>query len=202
MGTAWFLLLAFAGITSAVAMYNYVVALLEESFGMAKKKASLVVFLLYIVVGLPVCLEPILTHTDALAYFTEVDNWVGSYLLVVLGLLEVIAVGWLNGGKAKDEMNRGSYWKIPGWFYKLFIQFLTPISIIGLLVMSTKDYIKAGYFKIVPSFVAETPILVPWVQGARVVIIGVLVLGFIQAYKTVKDKYKVELDSNQVSIRK
>ncbi|OGO79319.1 MAG: Na+dependent transporter [Clostridiales bacterium GWB2_37_7] len=202
MGTLWFLLLAFAGVTSAVAMYNYVVSLLEESFGFAKKKAALAVFLLYVVVGLPVALEPILTKTADLAYFTEVDNWVGSYLLVVLGLIEVIAAGWIMGGKAKDEMNRGSYWKVPDWFFKVFIQFLTPISIIGLLVMSTRDYIKAGYFKLVPSFVANSPQLIPWVQAARFVVFGVLAIGFFQAYKTIRDKYGVELESNQVSIRK
>ena len=201
-GTFWFLLLAFAGITSAVAMYNYIVALLEESFGLTKKKASFAVFVMYIIVGLPVCLEPILTKTAELAYFTEVDNWVGSYLLVALGALEVIVAGWIMGGKAREEMNRGSYWKVPDWFFKLFIQFLTPLSIIGLLIMSTRDYINDGYFWLVPKFIREYPQLVPWVQAARVVVFGVLVIGFLQAYKTIKNKYQVELDSNQVSIRK
>lgn len=201
-GFVWFIILAFAGITSAVAMYNYIVSLLEESFGMAKKKASLAVFFLYIAVGMPVALEPILTKTADLAYFTEVDNWVGTYLLVVLGGLEAIVVGWLNGKNALEEMNRGSYWKIPGWFYKLFIQFLTPVSIIILLIMSTKDYITAGYFKLVPSFVANSPQLVPWVNGGRIVVVTVLILGFVQAYKTIKDKYLIEFQTNQISIRK
>lgn len=202
MGALWFLLLAFAGITSAVAMYNYIVSLLEESFGMHKKKASLMVFFLYLLVGLPVALEPILTKTANLAYFTEVDNWVGVYLLVVLGLIEVITSGWLMGRKSKTEMNNGSYWKLPDWFFMLFVQFLTPVSIIGLLVMSTRDYIIAGYFKIIPTFVAKSPQLIPWVQGARVVVLSVLVLGFFQAYKTIRGKYDVELKSNRVSIRK
>lgn len=201
-GAIWFLILAFAGITSAVAMYNYVVALLEESFGMSKKKASIAVFSLYIITGLPVALEPILTKTADLAYFTELDNWVGSYLLVVLGLIEVIAVGWINGKNARDEINRGSYMQLPKWFYQVFIQFLTPVSIIVLLVMSTVSQWKSGYFKLVPDFVANAPQLVPWVQGARVVLVGVFILGFIQAYKTIRDKYGVELKSNQVSIRK
>lgn len=201
-GAFWFLLLAFAGITSAVAMYNYVVALLEESFGFSKKKAAISVFCLYLITGLPVCLEPILTKTADLAYFTEVDNWVGTYLLVVLGLIEIIVAGWIMKDKARVEMNRGSYWKVPDWFFKLFIQFLTPVSIIILLVMSTKTYWEAGYFKLVPDFVAKTPQLVPWVQAGRFMVVAVLVLGFIQAYKTIKDNYKVELDSNVISIRK
>jgi len=201
-GAFWFLLLAFAGITSAVAMYNYIVSLLEESFGMAKKKASLTVFFLYIAVGLPVALEPILTKTADLAYFSELDNWVGTYLLVVLGGLEAIVVGWLNGKNSLEEINKGGYWKLPAWFYKAFIQFLTPVSIILLLIGSTYNNIKAGYFKIVPDFVAGTPILVPWVQAARLVMVVVLAFGFYQAYKTVKEKYGVELESGQVSIRK
>lgn len=201
-GAFWFLLLAFAGITSAVAMYNYIVSLLEESFGMAKKKASLTVFFLYILVGLPVALEPILTKTADLAYFSELDNWVGTYLLVVLGGLEAIVVGWLNGKNSLEEINKGSYWKLPSWFYKVFIQFLTPVSIILLLIGSTYNNLKAGYFKIVPSFVANTPVLVPWVQAARLVMVVVLVFGFYQAYKTVKEKYGVELESGKVSIRK
>jgi neurotransmitter:Na+ symporter, NSS family len=202
MGFCWFIILAFAGITSAVAMYQYIVSLLEESFGMSKKKASMAVFLLYIITGLPVALEPILTKTADLAYFTEIDNWVGSYLLVVLGGLEVIAVCWLNGKNALGEMNRGSYWKIPSWYYKVFNQFLTPVSIIILIAMSTMDYMKAGYFKLVPSFVEKTPQLIPWVQGARFVLITVFVIGFIQAYKSIKDKYAVEMESGVVSIRK
>jgi neurotransmitter:Na+ symporter, NSS family len=202
IGAFWFLILAFAGLTSAVAMYNYIVSLLEESFAMSKKKAAIIVFALYIITGLPVCIEPMITGTADLAYFTEIDNWVGSYLLVVLGLLEVIVVGWLMGSRALTEMNHGSYWKIPKWFFKVFIQFLTPVSIIVLIILSTLDYIKAGYFKLIPSFVANTPQLVPWVNGARVVILAVFILGFIQAYKTIKDKYAVELQTNKVSIRK
>jgi neurotransmitter:Na+ symporter, NSS family len=143
-----------------------------------------------------------LTKTADLAYFTEIDNWVGSYLLVFLGFIEVVVAGWLMRGKALTEMNRGGYWKLPSWFFKLFIQFLTPVSIFILLVMSTKSYIESGYFKFVPSFVANSPQLVPWVQGARVVLVAVFVLGFIQAYKTIKDKYNVELQSNEISIRK
>lgn len=200
IGTFWFLLLAFAGITSAVAMYNYLVALLEEGFGVAKKSASVLVFGIYLLFGLPVGLEPILTKTADLAYFTEIDNWIGSYFLVILGLLEVIVAGWLMRMKGLDEMNRGAYWKVPKWFYTLFIQFITPVSIIGLLTMMTRDYFKAGYFKLIPDFVAGTS-LVPWVQGARVVMVAVLVIGFIQAYNVIKKKYAAELQSNKVSVK-
>ena len=63
------------------------------------------VFIGYIIVGLPVALEPIITKTAELAYFTELDNWVGSYLLVIMGLIEIIVAGWLMKDNALDEIN-------------------------------------------------------------------------------------------------
>jgi neurotransmitter:Na+ symporter, NSS family len=201
MGSLWFLLLFFAGFTSAIAMYNYLVALLEEEMGVVRKKASILVFILYVLVGLPVGLEPMITKTAELAYFTEIDNWVGSYLLVVFGFVEVAVVGWLMRDKALVEMNRGSYWKVPKWFFRLFIQFLTPVTILILLIGSTLDYVKQGYFKLVPSFVEKFPELVPWVNAARGVIIVVMIIGFTQSYKTIKRKYGHEMQSGQISVR-
>jgi SNF family Na+-dependent transporter len=200
-GAFWFLLLAFAGLTSAIAMYNYLVALLEENMGFERKKGSIIVFVLYFILGLPILLEPVLTKTADLAYFTEVDNWIGSYFLVVLGLIEIVVAGWIVGGKYLEEINRGAIWKIPSWMFKTFIQFLAPVATIILLVMSTKDYIVAGYFKFVPTFVEGTA-LVGWVQFARVVMVVVLATGFYISYKSIKDKYSEELAKNTVLIRK
>lgn len=199
-GALWFLILFMAGITSAIAMYNYLVAMLEE-MGLHKKLGSIIVFGLYIIVGLPVGLEPILTKTADLAYLTEVDNWVGSYFLVVLGLIEVIATGWLMRGKALEEMNRGGYWKVPQWFFTLFVQILTPLTIIALLIGSTRDYYKAGYLKLIPSFVENSPKLIPWVQAARIVMVLVLVAGFIQTYRTIKAKYIKEIETGKLIVR-
>ncbi len=202
LGTLWFMLLFFAGFTSAIAMYNYLVTILEEGMGMIKKKASLIVFLGYIIVGLPVALEPIITKTAELAYFTELDNWVGTYLLVVMGLIEIIVAGWLMKDNPLDEINHGSYWKAPKWMYSIMIKFVTPLVIIVILIGSTKAYIEEGYFKLIPSFVAKTPELIPWVNGARIVLVVVFIIGFIGTYRSLKDIYGEEVVQNKVLIRK
>lgn len=193
-GAVWFFLLFFAGITSAIAMYNYLVALLEEDIGITRKKGAWIVFLGYIIVGLPVALEPILTKTTDLIYFTEVDNWIGNYLLIVLGLIEIVIVGWFVKDRALEEMNRGGLWKVPKWYFRIFHQFLTPVTIITFLGFFTLEYAKAGNFKLVPSYVASSPELVIWVNLARVVVILVLIVGFIQSYKSIKSKYGKEID--------
>jgi hypothetical protein len=82
------------------------------------------------------------------------------------------------------------------------IRFVTPIAIAIVLIGSTSDYIKEGYFKLVPSFVEKTPNLIPWVNGARIVILTVVVLGFIATYRGIKDVYGKELDQDKVLVRK
>lgn len=53
-------------------------------------------------------------------YFTEVDNWIGNYLLIVLGLIEIVVIGWYVKDSALEEMNKGGLWKVPKWFFRLF----------------------------------------------------------------------------------
>jgi SNF family Na+-dependent transporter len=189
-GAFWFLVLFFAGYTSAIAMYNYLIAILEEDLKVPRKTAALWVFAFYIIVGLPSALEPILTKTGDLAFLTELDNWVGSYLLVVVGLLEAIVAGWLFGPeKALEEINRGSWWKVPSGVFTLMIKYVTPLATGILLVLSTISYIQAGYFRWVPSFVENSPQLVPWVQGARLLLVGILILGFVESYYSIQKNY-------------
>ncbi len=200
-GGLWFLLLFFAGFTSAIAMYNYLTALVEEDMGIPRKYAAWIIFVAYIIVGLPVGLEQIINKTADLAYFTEIDNWVGTYLLLVLGFIEIIVVSFLMGEKALTEINRGGIWQMPRWFYTVFMRFLTPLSLAVVLIFATIDQWKAGYFKAVPDFVAGTPVLIPWVQGARIVMLVVVIAGFIQSYRSIKTKYGKEIEENVVSIR-
>lgn len=202
MGALWFLLLAFAGLTSAIAMYNYLVAMLMENTTMTRSKASVMVFLGYILVGLPVGIEQLVTNDLTLMYFTEVDNWVGTFFLYILGMLEIGVTGWLFGKAGQEEMNRGSYWKVPDWLYKYFIQGITPVAMLVVLVMYIVDTTKAGYYKWVPDFVAATPELAIWVQAGRIVVFTVVIIGTVQTYMAIKKSYGIEIDKNEVSIRK
>ncbi|MDP9750212.1 hypothetical protein [Thermoanaerobacter pentosaceus] len=189
-GALWFLVLFVAGFTSAIAMYNYLITILQEDLNVPRKIGAVVVFGFYILVGLPSALEPILTRTSELIFLTELDNWVGNYFLVIVGLIEAVVVGWLFGEKkAKEEINRGSYWKVPSGFFNVMVKFITPLSIAVLLIFSTKSYIDDGYFKWIPSFVEKTPELIPWVQGARLLLLTILIIGFAETYYTIQKKF-------------
>ena len=163
------------------------------------KRASWIVFFGYLIVGMPIALESVLTQSAELIYFTEVDNWIGNYLLIVLGLIEVVIIGWFVKDSALEEMNRGGLWKVPKWFFRLFHQFLTPVTIITFLSIFTRDYAIAGNFNLIPAYVADMPDMVIWANLGRIMVILVLGLGFIQSYKAIKRKYKDEIEAKNIN---
>ncbi|WP_175059571.1 sodium-dependent transporter [Thermococcus sp. 2319x1] len=198
-GAIWFLLLWFAGFTSAIAMYNYLVALLEEDLKISRKTGAVFVFILYLILGLPVALDPTAASVD-LYYLTELDNWVGSYLLVVLGLFDIIVAVWLfKPDNFWEELHKGAYIKIPEWV-KPVIMYIAPIYTIILLLGSTWDYYKEGYFKAVPGYVGA-PEYANWVWYARGIILLILIIGAIEAYMAIKKKYGEELAKNEVIVK-
>lgn len=201
-GAAWFLLLFFAGFTSSLAMFSYLTTLLEEDIGVKRRYGSWCIFGCYILFGLPVALEPILTKTDALAYFTEVDNWIGQYLILFLGLIELLILGWFVGKKALPEINRGGIWKLPRWFFSLLIRFVAPITLSIVIVFSTLQYINQGYFNLMPEYLSATPELIPWALLARGVVLFVVAGGIVISYISIKRKYGDEIRQNKVLIRK
>ncbi len=99
-------------------------------------------------------------------------------------------------------MNRGSYWKVPGWLYKYFIQGITPVAMLIVLFFTAMDNFKNGYYKWVPDFVAGNAVLIPWVQAGRIVVFAVLIFGAVQTYSAIKKTYGEELAKNEVLIRK
>ena len=198
-GAIWFLLLWFAGFTSAIAMYNYLTALLEEDLKINRRTGAAIVFLLYLILGLPVVLDPTKASLD-LYYLTELDNWVGSYLLVVLGLFDIIVAVWLfKPDNFWEELHKGAYIKIPGWI-KPIIMYIAPIYTIILLLGSTQDYYNEGYFKAVPGYVGA-PEYANWVWYARGMMLFILIIGAIEAYLAIKKKYGEELAKNEVIVK-
>lgn len=188
-GCAWFLLLFFAGFTSAIAMYNYLVSFLEENVGIKRAKGSWIIFLFYILVGLPVGLEPILIRGQT-TYLDSVDFWVGNVFLIILGLLEVIVCGWFYRDRGLEQINRGSYWKLPKWYYTLFIQILTPLFIIIFFV---------GFvFQLDYSSLIKTP----WAKAGQVMVIAIFLIGLIISVIAIRQKYGEEITSNSVKIVK
>ena len=127
-GFLWFGLLFLAAVTSSISMLQPAIAFFEEGFGMARR-ASMAALGLVTVPG-----------TLLVAWFTKdtvaldvMDFWVGSFMLVVLALFEVLLFGWVLGAeRGIREANRGSDLRVPGLLAPV-IRYVCPVYLALIL---------------------------------------------------------------------
>ncbi|MCG2737202.1 MAG: sodium-dependent transporter [Candidatus Methanoperedenaceae archaeon] len=134
-GAVFFLLLFFAAITSAVSMLEVPVATLIDTYGIDRKKATSMIFLLVILIGLPSALSysslnlelfgmPILDIND-LAF--------GTIGIILAGLILSIIVGWFMDPDVIFHHIGGERW-MQMLFYHI-IKFVIPIILFINLVI-------------------------------------------------------------------
>ncbi len=127
LGTLWFALLFFAGITSSVAMGQPIVAFLQDEFKVSRSRA--VAILAAVVV---VCVQFVVLYAGY-GFDAEMDFWAGTFGLAVFALIETILLVWVLGvGEAWEELNRGAAMRVPGIFRYIF-KYVTPVYLIVLL---------------------------------------------------------------------
>jgi neurotransmitter:Na+ symporter, NSS family len=127
-GFLWFGLLFLAAVTSSISMLQPAIAFLEEGFGVGRR-ASIASLSFITVPG-----------TLLVAWFTKdtvaldvMDFWVGSAMLVVLALFEVVLFGWVLGAeRGLAEANRGSDLRIP-WLFAPVIRYVCPTYLVLIL---------------------------------------------------------------------
>jgi len=134
-GAVFFLLLFFAALTSAVSMLEVPVATLIDTYGIDRKKATSMIFLLVILIGLPSALSysslnlelfgmPILDIND-LAF--------GTIGIILAGLILSIIVGWFMDPDVIFHHIGGERW-MQMLFYHI-IKFVIPIILFINLVI-------------------------------------------------------------------
>lgn len=126
-GFIWFFLLFIAGMTSSVALLQAPIAFFENELGLPRKKAVTIIG-----ATLFLCTQPVifcLSH----GFLDELDYWVGTLLLVVVALIEIILYMWLyKKENIWDELKIGADLKIPKIFYYI-VKYVTPIYLFVLL---------------------------------------------------------------------
>lgn len=128
-GILFFLCLVFAGITSSISLVEASSSALIDKTGAGRKKVVSLVCL----VGYAIS---IVYSTGAGLYFLDIiDNFINSYGIVTVGLLEAITIGWLFGAsKIREHTNPISYFSIGKW-WNVMVKFVTP-SILTFMIVS------------------------------------------------------------------
>ena len=118
------------------------------------------------------------------------DYWSGTFMLVVVALVEVIIFAWIYGmEKGWNEILRGADIKPPKIFFYI-IKYITPAYILFILVFWTVEEAIPTFF-----LVGVAGEKIPYIWGARVFMVLLLIALFIMvhlAWKKNKHKFKYD----------
>jgi NSS family neurotransmitter:Na+ symporter len=140
-GTAFFVLLAIAAITSSISLLEVVVAWLTDEHGVSRKKAAWGLGGLAFLIGIPSALG-----NGAVAWLSSVPGvgmdflslvfaLFGQYSLVIGALLISLFAGWVWGVRAASDEVKADDGRFPlEHVWSFLIRFVCPAAIIGLLV--------------------------------------------------------------------
>ncbi len=161
-GFFWFLLLFFAGLTSTVAMAQPLISFLEERFKISHNKATT-----YIGIFTFIFLHFVFFFFQY-GFLDEMDYWAGTFVLVVIALVEVVIFAWMFGmEKGWEEINMGADIKVP-IIFKHIIKYVTPFFLLVILISWTvQDAVPILLMDNIP------PESIPYRWGARIMMIFV-----------------------------
>ena len=142
---AFFILLVFTALTSAIAFIEVVSANLMELTQFSRKKAVLYVSLATFIVGIPSALSgargifydwPLIYGTP---FLETIDNLVSTWLIPIGGLVTCLFIGWsLPIEVTKAEFFKGSPSKILFQVWHFTMKWIAPIMILLIILEKTR----------------------------------------------------------------
>lgn len=190
LGAVWYLLLWFAGVTSAIAITNTLVELFSD-LGTKRSTGAFLSVLLMFIFGLPIVIEGSMTINydwgPTTVYLDFTDFIVGSLLLVVVSLLETIFAGAFVWKEGYEELNRGGLIKVPRWIWTIVLSVIAPLYLLAMIVwlpLSTR----------IDAIIYQTGKPLEWLGPTMAMIslvftVMFFVVGYIITAKIVEKKY-------------
>ncbi len=129
-GVVFYLMLVTLAIDSAFSIIEGVSASIADKFHLNPRKVTKVACAIAAVISL------LYTTRAGLAWLDIVDHWTNMFNLILIGVLECFAIGWLfDTKKVVKEINRNTKkFKIPSFWILASIKFVAPISLAALFI--------------------------------------------------------------------
>ncbi len=144
IGALWFFMLFLAAITSSLSMYQPAVAHVKEALNLPHGKATT------LIAGIGT-VGAVLTlwFTAGGSFWNTVDFWVGTYLIFVLAMVQIIYFGWVFGiDRGWKEIHSGAAIQIPT-FFKVVMKYIAPayliIVFVGFTVQNFMPSLRASW---------------------------------------------------------
>lgn len=141
IGAVFFVLVFLAAITSSISLMETIVSMVMDRTGLKRRTASILVFVVCIVLGIPSSLgfgpwshiQP-MGQSDILTFFDFISN---SVVMPIVALITCILIGWFVGTKAIcDEVSRNGEKFGRKGLYEVMIKYLAPVCLVIILVFS------------------------------------------------------------------
>lgn len=129
IGAIWFFMLFLAAITSSLSMYQPVVAFFQEALGTTRNRATAIMVSICLVGSFMT-----IWFSKGGVFWSTIDNWVGTFLIFVLAMIQIICFSWIFGvDRGLRSAHQGAEMRIPG-FYRFIMRWVTPIYLIIVFV--------------------------------------------------------------------
>jgi SNF family Na+-dependent transporter len=162
IGAIWFFMLFLAAITSSISMYQPSLAFFQEALGWSRKHAT--TLMVAICVGGSFL---VMYFSRGGIFWSTIDDWVGTFLIFVLAMVQIICFSWVFGvRRGIEEAHHGAQLHIPH-FYRFIMKYVTPTYLVVVFA--------AFCWQNLPSWlrsVADEPLR----QGAVGLILAVMVM--------------------------
>ena len=144
VGLLFFIMVAFAALTSSVSIMETIVSTCMEMFKASRKKVSLIIGVLSAIASVIVCLGynaiyfELKLPTGATGQLLDVLDYISnSFLMPIISLCTCILIGWIAKPKwAIDEMEKGGYAFKKKGLYTVVIKYIAPILLVAMFLQS------------------------------------------------------------------
>lgn len=144
IGLLFFIILAFAAVTSSVSIMEAIVSSLMDKFKFSRKKSSAIVTIYAIITAVIVCMGYNLLYFEiklpngTTAQLLDIFDYISNYIMMPLvAFLTSILIGWVVKPKfVIDEVTQGTLKFSRKTLYIVMIKFVVPLLLLILLLQS------------------------------------------------------------------
>ena len=143
IGALFFLLLAFAALTSSISLLESIISHLEETSGLGRKKLTIMAGILLWVIGFGTVfsfniwsdLTPldIIKPLQGKTIFGIIDYFGSNLLMPVGGILMAVIAGWIiSKSSSREELQIREEWVYAIW--RFLIRFVAPATVLAIFI--------------------------------------------------------------------
>lgn len=163
-GLVFFLVLSFAGLTSAISLAEVVISSFIDKFHFNRKKVAVIVILIQGLISM------VYATGSGLNILDIVDAFLNNYNIVVSGLIEIVLIAWVYKlGDFKELINKVSEFRVGLW-WDFCLKFLTPIFLAVMLALKLINDFQKPY----GNYPQSALIILGWSMPVLAFIVGII----------------------------